>query len=128
MASSARTMGVTVTMGACTTLASGSLLWLCTLTFFTKFAWWWWGRSASVWLWPRYSLCRCWLQSDPRALKEISSPSIDGATATNKPRGTGRKRQVPDAVGCSQANVVNNVDQNVLSDQAIFGCGTFNLT
>jgi hypothetical protein len=38
MASSARTMGVTVTMGACTTLASGSMLWLCTLTFFTKFA------------------------------------------------------------------------------------------
>ena len=38
MAASARTMGVTVTMGACTTLGSGLMLWACTLTFFTKFA------------------------------------------------------------------------------------------
>ena len=29
---------VTVVMGACTTLCSGCCLWLCTLTFFTKFA------------------------------------------------------------------------------------------
>ena len=38
MASSATRMGVTVTMGGCTTLASGCMLWMCTLTFFTKFA------------------------------------------------------------------------------------------
>eukprot|EP01050_Picozoa_sp_SAG11_P004861 SAG11_NODE_322_length_10757_cov_2.841809_2_plen_495_part_00 len=38
MGSSAKTMGVTVTMGACTTLGSGMMLWMCTLTFFTKFA------------------------------------------------------------------------------------------
>eukprot|EP01052_Picozoa_sp_SAG31_P039727 SAG31_NODE_5572_length_2450_cov_1.395151_2_plen_234_part_00 len=34
----ARTMGMTVVMGACTTFCSGCVLWLCTLTFFTKFA------------------------------------------------------------------------------------------
>ena len=38
MASSATRMGATVTMGGCTTLGSGMMLWMCTLTFFTKFA------------------------------------------------------------------------------------------
>jgi hypothetical protein len=38
MADSARLMGVTVVMGALTTLGAGMFLWMCTLTFFTKFA------------------------------------------------------------------------------------------
>lgn len=38
MSDSARTMGVTVLMGACTTMGAGTMLWMCTLTFFTKFA------------------------------------------------------------------------------------------
>ena len=38
MADAARQMGVTVVMGAVTTLGAGMFLWMCTLTFFTKFA------------------------------------------------------------------------------------------
>ena len=49
------------------------------------------------------------------------------------PRGTGRKRQAPDAIGCLPANVVNNIEQRnfffkVLSDHTIFGRSTYNLT
>ena len=38
MVDSGRKMGVTVVMGALTTLGAGCFLWMCTLTFFTKFA------------------------------------------------------------------------------------------
>ena len=38
MADAGRKMGVTVVMGAATTLGAGCFLWMCTLTFFTKFA------------------------------------------------------------------------------------------